>query len=46
VVMRRDKKRTGDGLALVMCCDGFEMLQVGDLGESEARAALEELERW
>ena len=44
--MRHDKKRTGKGLALVMCCDGFEMLQVGDLSESEARAALGELERW
>jgi len=44
--MRRDKKRTGEGLALVMCCDGFEMLQVGDLSEAEARAALDELERW
>jgi len=44
--MGHDKKRTGEGLALVMCCDGFSMLQVGDLSEAEARAALDELERW
>jgi hypothetical protein len=44
--MRHDKKRTGPGLALVMCCDGFRMLQVGDVSEAEAMAALDELESW
>jgi 3-dehydroquinate synthase len=44
--MRHDKKRTGEGLALVMCCDGFEMRQVGDLSAAEAEDALEGLERW
>lgn len=44
--MRHDKKRTGTGLALVMCVDEYRMLQVADLTEAEARAALDELERW
>jgi len=44
--MRHDKKRTGPGLALVMCCDDFRMLQVDDLSEAEALAALDELESW
>jgi 3-dehydroquinate synthase len=44
--MRHDKKRTGAGLALVMCADGYRMVQAGDLSETEARAALDQLERW
>jgi 3-dehydroquinate synthase len=43
--MRHDKKRSGEGLALVMCCDGFEMRQVNDLTEAEALAALDGLWR-
>ena len=44
--MRHDKKRTGAGLALVMCGDDFRMLRVDDLGEDEALTALAGLERW
>jgi len=44
--MRHDKKRTGAGLALVMCADEYRMVQVADLSEAEAYAALDELERW
>jgi 3-dehydroquinate synthase len=44
--MRHDKKRTAAGLALVMCCDDFRMLQVGDVTEAEALAALDGLESW
>lgn len=41
--MRYDKKRTGEGLALVMVGDGLQPIQVGDLSEAEAREALAEL---
>lgn len=41
--MRKDKKRTGNQLALVMALDDFKMLRVSDLEESEARTAIEEL---
>jgi 3-dehydroquinate synthase len=44
--MRHDKKRTAAGLALVMCCDDFRLLQVGDVSEAEALTALDELESW
>ena len=44
--MRHDKKRTGAGLALVMCADGFRMLQVADLSEHRSVAALDELAEW
>lgn len=40
--MKKDKKRTGDGLALIMMKDGYEMLRVNDLTESEVTKALEE----
>jgi len=38
--MRYDKKRVGEGLALVMCGDGLQMRQVTDLTPVEALAAL------
>lgn len=41
--MRYDKKRTGEGLALVMLGDGLQAAQVSDLREDEARDALAEL---
>lgn len=44
--MRHDKKRTGAGLALVMCGDDFRMLRVDDLSEDEAVTALADLQRW
>lgn len=43
--MRKDKKRTGAELALVMALDDFKMVRVNDLEEREARAAFEEMER-
>jgi 3-dehydroquinate synthase len=41
--MKYDKKRTGEGLALVMIGDGLQAVQVADLREDEARCALSEL---
>ncbi len=41
--MKYDKKRTGEGLALVMVGDGLQVAQVSDLREDEAREALAEL---
>ena len=38
--MKFDKKRTGEGLALVMVGDGLHAERVDDLSENEARAAL------
>lgn len=38
--MKHDKKRTGEGLVLVMAADGFEMVKIEDLSEAEARDAL------
>ena len=40
--MKKDKKRTGTNLALVMAMDGFIMSRVNDLEETEAMAALSE----
>lgn len=40
--MKKDKKRTGTKLALVMVSEGYNMLRVSDLEEAEAVAALEE----
>jgi 3-dehydroquinate synthase len=40
--MKKDKKRTGAKLALVMALDGFKMTRVNDLGEEEAAAAIGE----
>jgi len=41
--MKRDKKRKGDGLALVVLKDGYEMQRIDDFTPDEARTALEEL---
>jgi len=40
--MKKDKKRTGDGLALVMMTDDFSILKVNDLSPSEAAQAITE----
>jgi len=40
--MKKDKKRTGAKLALVMAADGFKMSMAKDLDEAEARSAIEE----
>jgi len=42
--MKMDKKRTGDGLVLVMLTDGFEMCKVEDLGHDELESASLELQ--
>jgi 3-dehydroquinate synthase len=39
--MKHDKKRTGEGLVLVMAADGYEMVKIDDLSEAAAREALE-----
>ena len=41
--MKRDKKRKGDGLALVVLKDGYEMQRLEDFTPDEVRATLEEL---
>jgi 3-dehydroquinate synthase len=41
--MKYDKKRIGEGFALVMVGDGLQAVQVADLREDEAREALAEL---
>ena len=41
--MKKDKKRTGAKLALVMAMDGFKMQRANDLDEKEAAAAIGEL---
>jgi len=38
--MKKDKKRTGDGLALVMMSDDFNIFKVNDLNPSEAARAI------
>ena len=38
--MKKDKKRTGEGLALIMMRDGYDMLRVNDLSSVEAADAL------
>ena len=43
--MKKDKKRVGAKLALVMALDGFKMARVTDLDEKEAAAAIEEFNR-
>ena len=40
--MKRDKKRKGDGLALVVLKDGYEMQRLDNFTPDEARAAIEE----
>jgi len=38
--MKKDKKRTSEGLALIMMKDGYDMLRVNDLSSFEAANAL------
>lgn len=40
--MGQDKKNTGNGLALVMLKDGYEMVKITDLSPDEARTLMEE----
>jgi 3-dehydroquinate synthase len=40
--MKKDKKRTGEGLALILMAEGYQMSRVNDLTESEVRAVLQE----
>ncbi len=39
--MKKDKKRTGAGLALIMMKDNYEMVRVSDLSEAEVAHAVE-----
>lgn len=41
--MKKDKKRTGEGLALIMMKDGYKMIKVSDLTPSEVSSALADL---
>jgi len=41
--MKRDKKRTGEGLALILMKNGYEMARVNDLALPEVTGAIEEL---
>lgn len=43
--MKMDKKRTGDGLVLVMLVDGFELVKVDNLTYEELVAANQELQK-
>lgn len=43
--MKKDKKRTGVKLALVMALDGYKMVRVNDLEEAEASAAVADFNR-
>lgn len=43
--MKMDKKRTGDGLVLIMLVDGFEMIKIDDLTYAELDIANNELQK-
>ncbi|MBZ0094602.1 MAG: hypothetical protein K8H75_04365 [Sulfuricella sp.] len=43
--MKMDKKRTGDGLVLIMLIDGFELIKIDDLTYDELTAANQELQK-
>ena len=43
--MKKDKKRTGEGLALIMMVDDYKMIRVNDVSPQEVSFALEELMR-
>ena len=43
--MKKDKKRIGDKLPLVMVADGFRMLRINDLDESEVVGVLSEIKK-
>jgi len=44
--MAHDKKNTGDGLALVMIDDNYEMIKITDMSKNEASESLKELENF
>lgn len=43
--MKMDKKRTGEGLVLIMLIDGFEMIKIDDLKYDELHSANHELQK-
>ena len=43
--MQRDKKRTGEGLPLIMMKERYEMVKVADLGPTEVARTLDEARR-
>jgi 3-dehydroquinate synthase len=43
--MKMDKKRTGDGLVLIMLIDGFQLIKIDDLSYDELAAANQELQK-
>lgn len=43
--MKMDKKRTGEGLVLIMLADGFEMSKIDNLTYAELAAANQELQK-
>jgi len=45
LAMKKDKKRTGKDLPLVMLKDGLELVKVDDLKESELKAAVKDFRR-
>jgi 3-dehydroquinate synthase len=45
LAMQKDKKRTGDRLALIMMKDGFDFIRTNDIAFDEVRACLDELRR-
>jgi len=44
--MKKDKKRIGEGLALVMMKNEYEMIQVNDLATAEVSIALDTIAGW
>lgn len=43
--MKMDKKRTGDGMVLIMLIDGFKLIKIDDLTYDELTAANQELQK-
>jgi 3-dehydroquinate synthetase len=43
--MQMDKKRTGDGLVLIMLIDGFQLIKIDDLSYDELATANQELQK-
>jgi 3-dehydroquinate synthase len=41
--MKKDKKRTGEGLPLITMAEGYAMIKIDDLGEQEAEHAIDEM---
>lgn len=44
--MKMDKKRTGDGLMLIMLIDGFELIKIDDMAYDELAMANQELHKF